>query len=163
MASDIYLKIEGIEGESTDSKHKDWIEVMSFSWGASNPVSASVSGSGGFSAGRVSIGDFNVMKMADKASPKIFGLCAQGKEAKTATIEVCRSTKNGQEPYMHYELSDVFITSVQQAGSGEGGIPSESLSLAFAKVTARYVPVDKTGAKQGNVPFGWDLSKNEKV
>ena len=33
MAVDYFLKIDGIDGESQDDKHKDWIEVLSFSWG----------------------------------------------------------------------------------------------------------------------------------
>jgi len=163
MASDIYLKIEGVDGESTDSKHKGWIEIMSFSWGAQNDASASASQAGGHSTGRTNIADFSVMKYADKASPKLFGLCAQGKTSTKATVEVCRAGKDGQEPYMQYELSDVYITSVQQSGSSAGGLPAESLSLAFTKVLTKYIPMDDQGAKQGNVPFGWDLKTNKKI
>ncbi len=45
MAVDMFLKIDGIPGESTDSKHKDWIEVLSYSFGASQPSAGAAWGS----------------------------------------------------------------------------------------------------------------------
>lgn len=37
MAIDVYLQIDGIKGESTDDKHKDWIECLSVHWGIVQP------------------------------------------------------------------------------------------------------------------------------
>ena len=42
-AADYFLKIDGIEGESKADKHKDEIDLQSFSWGATQ--------SGSFAAG----------------------------------------------------------------------------------------------------------------
>ena len=36
--SDYFLKLDGIDGESDDRIHKEWIELSSFSWGESNAV-----------------------------------------------------------------------------------------------------------------------------
>jgi len=30
MATDMYLWIDGVPGESTDDRHRDWIEIVSF-------------------------------------------------------------------------------------------------------------------------------------
>ena len=164
MASDIYLKIEGIEGEATDSKHPGWIELQSFSWGATQSASPSASGAGGHASGRADISDFNVMKFADKASPTLFSKCTTGTHIKSATVEVCRATGDGgQQPYMQYKFEDIIVSSFQNAGSGGGGLPSESLSLKFAKVMYDYVAVDNKGKSQGKVAAGWDLAANKKI
>ena len=70
MATDAFLKIDGIDGESTDKKHKNWIEILSYSHGMSQPSSIA-SGTGGLTAERVSMSDFSVMKVLDKASPTL--------------------------------------------------------------------------------------------
>ena len=68
MAVDYYLKLEGIEGESQDSSHKNEIQLLSWSWGASNV--SSVAGTGGSGAGKVDLSDFSVMTHFDKSTPK---------------------------------------------------------------------------------------------
>src|SRR5512141_296981 len=72
MAFDAFLKIDGVPGESSDDKHKDWIEVLSYSWGVSQPSSGSASTAGGATAERANFSDFSVVKALDKASPKLF-------------------------------------------------------------------------------------------
>lgn len=42
IAIDAYLEIEGIKGESTDDKHKDWIEVAHVVWAVHRPRPATV-------------------------------------------------------------------------------------------------------------------------
>ena len=32
MAVDVFMKIDGISGESVDLQYKDWIEVLSLNW-----------------------------------------------------------------------------------------------------------------------------------
>ena len=75
--ADYFLKIDGIEGESEDDKHKGEIEILSFSFGASNAGSMSYGGGGG--TGKVAMQDFNFTKRHDKASPKLFLHCCNGK------------------------------------------------------------------------------------
>ena len=70
MAADYFLQITGVPGESTDAKHKDWIDVESWSWGETNSGSAHAGGGAG--AGRVSINDFFFTTHVSKASPRLF-------------------------------------------------------------------------------------------
>ena len=44
MSTDLFLKIDGITGESQDSNHKGWIAIESFTWGANQPGNMSVGG-----------------------------------------------------------------------------------------------------------------------
>jgi len=164
MASDIYVKLDEIDGESTDSKHAGWIEIQSFSWGATQSAAPSATSGSAHSSSRVDISDFNLMKAADKASPKLFSNCAAGKHIKSATIEVCKATGDGgQVPYLTYKMEDVIISSYQNSGAGHGDVPGESLSLKFAKFTMEYASVDNKGKAMGKVAGGWDLATNKKI
>jgi len=85
MAFDTYIKIETVDGEATQAKHEKWIEIYSFSWGASNPTTIGP-GSGGLSAGRVSVSSFNIMKKTEASSAKLFAACCAGQHFPTATV-----------------------------------------------------------------------------
>ncbi len=78
MAFDTFLKIDKVPGESTDDKHKEWIELLSFQHGMTQPVSGVASTAGGRSAERVDIQDLCFTKWLDKASPKLYAACCRG-------------------------------------------------------------------------------------
>ena len=79
MAIDVYLQIDGIKGESTDDKHKDWIECKSVSWSVEQPKSATASTGGGHTAERCEHKDIVISKLADLASPMLLQTCSAGK------------------------------------------------------------------------------------
>ena len=87
MAVDYFLKIKGIEGESFDAKHKNEIDVLSWSWGETQSGSHAAGGGGG--AGKVSMQDFSFVMKVNKASPKLLLACANGEHIPEATL-VCR-------------------------------------------------------------------------
>src|SRR5258708_8889413 len=106
MAFDGFLKVDGIDGESTDDKHKNEIEVLSFHWGVSQPRSGSASSAGSLTAERANFDNFVVIKAIDKASPKLALGCADGQHFTNARIELCRAGGDKQ-PYMEYKMTDV--------------------------------------------------------
>ena len=164
MAFDAYLKIEGIPGESTDDKHKDWIEVLSFSWGVNQPKS-SASTSGSRSAERADFHDFTITKLLDKASPKLAIGCASGEHYKTATLEICRAGGD-KIKYMEYKLSDVMITSYVPGGHSAGNevLPIDEVHFTYGKIEWKYTQTDaSTGKAKGDVAAGWDLNSNKKI
>lgn len=110
MAVDAFLKLDGIPGESQDDKHKGEIDIMSFSWGASN-VSSTSSGSGG-GAGKVSVQDFSFSKSTDVSSPQLFLHCANGQHINSAVLTV---RKQGQD-YVKWTLTNVLVSSYQTGG-----------------------------------------------
>jgi type VI secretion system secreted protein Hcp len=91
MAFDAFVKIDGIEGESTDDKHAGWIEVLACDAKVSQRVSSTASSVGGASAERADFSDFSFVKELDKASPKLALACAGGTHINTIIIEFCRS------------------------------------------------------------------------
>lgn len=161
---DAFLKIEGIEGESADDKHKNEIEILSFSWGVVQPRSGAASTAGSLSAERAQFHDLIVTKSIDKASPKLALGCASGEHFKSARLELCRAGGD-KEPYMEYKLTDVMITSVSPGGSrAEETIPVEQVSMAYGKVELKYTQTKVEGGRaSGNVVSGWDLKANKKV
>src|SRR3954464_13043199 len=113
MAADMFLKLEGIKGESTDSKHPNEIEILSYSFGVTQPgTGAQGSGHGG---GRAHVQDFQITHHTDAASPTLFAMCATGKHIKEGTF-IARKAGGDQQEYMTVKLTDVLISSVQNGG-----------------------------------------------
>src|SRR5260370_38577759 len=94
-AVDYFLKLDGIPGESTDSKHKNEIDIESWSWGQANSGSHAYGGGGG--AGKVSMHDFSFTMRINKASPKLFLACATGQHIKGAILTCRKAAKEQQE------------------------------------------------------------------
>jgi type VI secretion system secreted protein Hcp len=130
-AVDYFLKLEGIDGESKDSKHKDEIEIQSWSWGESNTVSQIDGGGGG--AGKVQFQDFHFTSLISKASPALFRSCATGEHIKEATL-TARKSGGGQQDFLHIKMTDVLISSYQSGGANSDALPTDQFSLNFAKV-----------------------------
>lgn len=165
MAFDAFLKIDGIPGESTDDKHKDWIEVLSFSHGVSQRASGSASTGGGASSERADFSDFSIVKALDKASPKIFEATSTGKHIATVTVELCRAGGD-KVKYMEYKLSNCIVSSYRPGGSSQGGetLPLEEVSFNYGKIELSYTQQKRAdGSGGGQVAAGWDLETNKKV
>jgi type VI secretion system secreted protein Hcp len=163
MAFDAFMKISSVPGESTDDQHKDWIELLSFSWGVHQPKSV-VSSAGSLAAERADFHDFSITKVVDKASPKLATACASGEHFNEVKVEICRAGGDKQK-YMEYKLTDVIITSFRPAGHKAGEtLPVEEVTLSYGKVELNYTETDKaTGKGKGVVAAGWDLKTNKKV
>ena len=156
MASDTFARIGDIKGESTDSKHKDEIEVLAWSWGVTQSGSMAHGGGGG--AGKASFNDFAFVHRIDKASPLLMKACATGTHVKDATITVRKAGK-GQQEYLVIKLTDVLITSVTP--SFESGATSEGVSMQFAKVDLEYKPQKADGSLDAGVQFKYDILANK--
>ena len=163
MAFDTFIKIKGVDGESTHSKHPGEIEIYSFSWGASNPTTVG-SGKTGLSAGRVSLSSFNIMKKSDKSSPTLFQACCNGKHFDDAVVVMNKASgEGGQAPFLKYTFTDVMIESIQWSGSSGGDdTPTESVSISYAKCEIEYQQQDDKGNVGKPVLASWDLTKVEK-
>ncbi len=165
MAFDAFLKIDGIPGESTDDQHSDWIEVLSYKWGVSQPASGSASSSGGASAERADFQDFTIVKALDKASPKLALACANGQHIREVKLELCRAGGD-KVKYMEYKMSNCMVTSVRPGGASQGTetLPQEEVSFNYGKIEWTYTQQQRSdGTGGGNVAAGWDLETNRRV
>jgi type VI secretion system secreted protein Hcp len=158
MAVDMFIKIDGIKGESQDSKHKDEIDVLSWSWGVSQSGTMHAGGGGG--AGKANFQDVSITKWVDMSSPKLLSAASTGKHIKEALLTV---RKAGEKPleYLKVTLSDCLISSVSTGGSGGEDRLTENIAINFAKVKFEYTVQKADGSAGGVVPFGFDIKKNE--
>src|SRR5881398_2761473 len=136
MASDIFAKLGDIKGESLDSKHKDEIEVLSYSWGVANAGSMGYGSGGG--EGKAQFHDLSFTHKIDKASPVLMQACATGVHLKEATI-THRKAGKGQQEFLVIKMNDVIVTAIVDAESREDQ-SAETVSLAFAKIDVSYKP-----------------------
>ena len=159
MPADIFAKLGDIKGESIDAKHKDEIEVLSFSWGVTNTVAPGTGGGGG--AGKAAFQDLSIVHHIDKASPLLLKACATGTHLKEATITHRKAGKSAQE-YMVVKLNDIIITGVTHGGAaGQTDTGSEMVTMTFAKVHLEYKAQKPDGSLDAGISFKYDLRNNK--
>jgi type VI secretion system secreted protein Hcp len=157
MATKIFAKIGNIKGESTDAKHKDEIEVLSWTWGVTQSGTMSFGGGGG--SGKVTFHDLNFTHHIDKATPLLLKACATGQHIPDATITVRKAGK-GQQEYLIIKLTDVLIASVAMSVA-EDVATAENVALQFAKVDLEYKPQKADGSLAAGLHFKYDIKANK--
>lgn len=127
---DVFMKIGNIAGESVDDKHRDWIEVLSFSWDASQATTG----------GTIAAQDFSFVLKVDKSSPLLFKYFATGSKVDSAVVAV-RKAGDSRGDFMEYKLKDVIITSFSPSTRGgftgpeshqAGGVPGSIANVVQA-------------------------------
>lgn len=151
MEVDMFLKLDDIKGESNDAKHKDEIDILTYSLGAVQSATTHTGSGGG--AGKVSVKDLSITKIVDKATPNLFLACCSGKHFKEAILTV---RKAGEKPleYLKIVMKQVLISSYS---SGNG---TESVSFNFAEISMEYVPQKADGSGDATILVGWDIARN---
>jgi type VI secretion system secreted protein Hcp len=156
MNSDFHFKIDGVGGESLHKSHKGEIEVISWSWGVAN---AATNAGGGSGRGKASGQDFSFTHRYSKASPVLAKHCVSGKHFKEAVFVGSKSGESQQE-FLKITMKEVFITSVNHGGGGDGEI-LETVTCSYGDVEYAYKPQDAKGGMGGEVKFGWDIKTTE--
>jgi type VI secretion system secreted protein Hcp len=159
MAVDMFLKLDGIAGESKDKVHSKEIDILSWSWGMSNSGSAHVGGGAG--SGKVNVQDVTLSKYIDSSSPKLMLSCCNGTHYNSALLTV---RKVGGTPleYIKIKLETVLISGISTGGSQNEDRLTENLILNFGKVSVDYTPQKDDGSAGTAIPFGWDIAANSK-
>lgn len=159
MATDFFLKLDGIEGESTMKGHEKEIDVDSLSYGLSHPAQVGVGGKG-LSGGKTSFGEISFTKQTDKSSPKLFQACGSGTHIATAVFSGQKQTGGASLVYFKVTLNDVIVTSFQNSGAN-GSLLHEALSFAYSKIQFQYVEQGSKGASAGQNMAGFDVLTNQ--
>ena len=158
MAVDMFLKIEGIKGESADDKHKDEIDVLSWSWGASQSGTMHTGGGGG--AGKANFQDVSVTKWVDKSSHALLKAVSVGQHVKSALLTVRKAGENPLE-YIKLTMKDCLISSISTGGSGGEDRLTENLTINFGNFAYEYTPQKEDGKPDAVLPFGFDIKANK--
>lgn len=157
MAVDMFLKLDDIKGESKDEKHKDEIDVLSWSWGMSQSGTTHQGTGGG--AGKVSVQDISVTKYVDKASPNLIKSCCSGKHFKEGLLTVRKAGGTPVE-YIKITMKEVLIASVSTGGSGGEDRLTENVVLNFANFKLEYTPQKGDGSADSAIEAMWNIPAN---
>jgi type VI secretion system secreted protein Hcp len=160
-AVDMYLKIDGIKGESQDDRHKDQIDVLAWSWGMSNSGTTHEGGGGG--AGKASIQDFSFTKFIDTSTTDFMLRTLNGEHI--PKVELIVEKPSGGEPFefLRITFENVLVTSVSTGGSGGEDRLTENVSLNFQKVKVEYTQQKQDGSKGETKTISWDIAANAPV
>jgi type VI secretion system secreted protein Hcp len=156
MAVDYFLKLDGIQGESQDEKHKNEIQVLSWSWGAANV--SSVAGTGGSGAGKVDMSDVSMMLNFDKSTPKFFKSVCAGTHIASGTLSAIKAGGNGK-PYLKVDFKELFVTGLQMSAAGE--VPAVSLSFSYDEIKIDYSAQDEKGNLASVGPVTMNIKQNK--
>lgn len=161
-AASYFLKIDGIEGESTDAKHKNEIDLLSYGWSKDKPGLEQILGQGegtGAGSGKVSLQDIHFSSRVSKASPLLMLHTAQGKHIKEAILTVRKAGKE-QQDYFKVKMTDVLVSSYQTTADN-GQTPTDQFSLNFAKIEFEYLPQQPDGTLGTPIKSSWNFKLNE--
>jgi type VI secretion system secreted protein Hcp len=161
MAQDIFIKINGIDGESQDSKHTNEIEILNWNWKIEQE-STMHTGSGG-GAGKAKVYDLEFEHFVDKSSPNLMKYCLTGKHIPEAVLTV---RKAGGSPLEYFKLTmtDVIVTVVAPNGSSVDEVKvREKIKLSFSKVKQEYTIQNSQGGTAGAVTAGYDIKGNKEA
>ncbi|ETS30787.1 Hcp family type VI secretion system effector [Photorhabdus tasmaniensis] len=163
MSSSIFLQIDGIKGESTDSKHKDWIELEHVNFGAFNHARIADSGKRKITVGAAGFRTIDCVKVMDISSIKLLSAVAQGTAIKKVKLEICTIFKGEMHPYAEVEMDECIISDVHETCSRGGEFPQEQFSITYSKIKWTFTPLSPDGTKGNKAgPEGWDLIENKK-
>lgn len=162
MATDMFLKLGDIKGESRDQSHRDEIDIASWAWGLSQEGSMHAGTGGG--AGKVSIANLNLKKALDKSSPNLMMACASGKHYPEARLVVRKAGGPSAVEYLIITLKEVLVCGYDIRTEDDSELLQESIALNFASVEVSYQAQKADGAKEGGpVKFGWNIRQNVKI
>ncbi|WP_020201797.1 MULTISPECIES: Hcp family type VI secretion system effector [Cupriavidus] len=158
MSHDIFLKINGIDGEAEDATHKGEIEVLSWAWNVSQQSNMHLGSGGG--AGKATVDDLQFEHYIDRASPNLIQYCLLGKHIDEAKLVVRKAGGNPLE-YIKLTMSDVLVTQVSPSGVATGeSRPRESVRLSFSRLKQEYVVQNAQGGSGGAITATFDVKKN---
>jgi type VI secretion system secreted protein Hcp len=160
MATDIFLKIGDIKGESIAKGHENEINVTSWNWGMTQTTGLKTAS--GAAAGKVQFQDITISKHIDKSSPSLVLACCSGKRYPDATL-VLRKAGTKPVEYLKIIMRDVVVSSVAVGASSDQDKAAENITLDFAEFKVEYTSQNKDGSAGEINASGWNIPKNTKV
>ncbi len=156
----LFIKFDGIDGETLDKDHKGWSDILSFNW-AIHRAGAGATGQSR-RRGVATVEDVAVEKEYDKSSPKLAEAVCTGKVFPKVEIHDTATYAENRATYIKYELKDVLVTSHTVFGqSATDPRPTETISLNFEEIKQTYVEYDSKGSKKGNVEMTWKVQEGQ--
>ena len=159
-ADDMFLKLDGVRGESIDARHKDEIEILSYEQSVAGPFARSAPGTPG--AGKTICGPVTIVKYVDLASPELILNAANGRHIPRAEFAFRKSGQQGSE-YYKVILDDVIINEVAQSDSKTAPRLTEKVSMMGRVIRFEYKATNPVGGRGAAPKFGWDCAANARA
>lgn len=162
MSVDAFLDIDGVEGESAIKGFEKKIQILDYSWGASQSATGHMgTGSG---SGKANVQDIQFSKLLDKTTPILLQNLLQGKHYKKIILTLRKVTGATQMPFVIFTMEDAMMTSYSTgAGMNSDDQVREHLSINFARIRMEYTLQDSKGAAIGKTTASWDVSKGAPI
>jgi type VI secretion system secreted protein Hcp len=167
---DYFLKIEGVDGESPDQNYPGWIQLDAWQWAEENAGHFSTGSGGG--SGKVEMKDFEFRMLTNKASPKLFLMCAMGEHITQAKL-VCRKSGLGQKDFLTITFGNCLVSSFKTVGNmpltsmgleaSETILPTDVIKLNFARIEIEYKAQNNDGSMGATIKTGYDLKLNARI
>jgi type VI secretion system secreted protein Hcp len=147
-AVNMFIKIGDIRGESTDSEHKDWIDVLSYSLGA------------GITDGKRKVGSLKIEHNLDSSTPLLYKSLLTGEKMNEARLQLCKTGGSKMECFMEYKLENAIVSKILTERTNTKDIQKEEISLEFDKITFTYTK-ELGGKLKDTVSYCWDAKQNK--
>lgn len=162
MAVDMFLKLDGLPGESVDAKHAKDIDVLSWDFGVTQAGTMHIATGGGSS--KATFGDLRLDKFVDSATHALFGAVADGRHFKKGELFIRKAGGDAPLEYLVITMTDIIVTSYHTgAVATQDERLKETVMLNFAKVKFAYKPQKKDGSGDAEKSFEWNIAENVKV
>ena len=155
----LFVKVDGIDGESTQKGHEGEFEAFNFSETFRLSLPSGGTGGGG-GAGKFTPGPVVFSKLQGKASIGLLRACAKGQHIPQVTITAFRRTGDGRSsPYYKITLKEVFVSAINEKTSGDSIVDEIQLVYESGRWEV-FDPPDatefdgKTGKVSGKAPTG---------
>lgn len=157
MAQDMFLKLTDIKAESKDKKYGKNIDVLAWSWGASQSATMHVGGGGG--GGKVACQDISCTKYVDVSSPILMKHVFTGKHIPEGQL-IVRKAGGEALDYLTISMKKIIISSYSTGGSGGEDRLTENFSMNFSEVSFEYVEQLTTGGAGAKPDYAYNMSEN---
>lgn len=154
---DIFIKIDGCNGSSTDSVHAGEIDVITWSWGMKASVDAF-----NVATGRASIHELEFLKRADNASTGIMSALRMNTSIGKAVLTVRKSGGPSALEYLKVTMEKARVNSfqIERMDTAEGPGTVETVRLGFQRIRVEYKDQQGKGGSQGTSTFETSIEPN---
>jgi type VI secretion system secreted protein Hcp len=152
--ADCFIKLDGINGESSDLEFKDHIQVESWGWSIRQHVDANWDRA---STRRAEVSNLVFSHQVDLASPALWSRCARNDVLPSASLVMRRAGGTAQK-YLFVKLKNVRVLGVSMNHDASNVIPLERVELACEHVEYEYAPQSARGSdRSGRSTFSMNL------
>jgi type VI secretion system secreted protein Hcp len=132
----LFLKLNGITGESTNADYRNWIEVLSYSWATARAE-----------AGRLLSSPLQLTASMGRHSPPLMEALTQSTQFRECRLVGVTGQRNIQ--FLEIALTGGTAVNFDVAGSASADYPAEVWSFQYSRVSVKYWTI--SGNQQGTL------------